>query len=309
MDDLSPNRPNVLGVKPQGVLDQSTYSIDLFGTDVSDAGTLAVTDRLAKLMPNTAQTLSEVKVVKGKTTYIYSVGAVNTYGLGQAVTLGFDPTKTDDETAVKDILRRAALRQPAQPAADLPFSVVPVKIDLGSKVPLKVRVKPQTPGVEAMSLNGDSGSFTELDLVPDATSSVSFALRLPKEMGVTTVTVAVEYFSPEDNEFKPYSVETIELGVDKDIQGLKTEARDLLDALDVKKSDRAKVENIKALVVQAVGAEVTDDTSEDSPILLMIKAIETLSRIDASTSQARLALDRILDITQVDWTVYEEANS
>jgi hypothetical protein len=234
--------------------------------------------------------------------------AVNTYGLGRAVTLGFDPAKTGDETVVKDILRRAALRQPAQTAANLPFSVVPVKIDLGSEVPLQVRVKPQTPGVAAMSLNG-SGASTELDLAPDATSSVSFALRLPKETGATTVTVAVEYFSPEDNEFKPYSVETIELGVDKDMDSLKAEALELLDALDVKTSNRAKVENIKALVVQAVEAEVTDDTSEDSPIVLMIKAIETLSRIDASTSQARLALDRILDITQVDWTVYEEANS
>jgi hypothetical protein len=186
---------------------------------------------------------------------------------------------------------------------------VPVKVDLGSKVPLQVRVKPQTPGVEAMFLNGDSGSFTALDLTPDSTSSVSFALRLPREMGVTTVTVAVEYFSPDDNEFKPYSVEMIELGVDKDMDSLKSEALELLDALDVKNSDQAKVENIKALVVQAVDTEVADDTSEDSPIRLMIKAIETLSRIDASTSQARLALDRILDITQVDWTVYEEANS
>ena len=309
MDELSPNKPNVLGLKPQGSLSQDSYSIDLFESDISETTELATDDRLAKLKLSTANSLAQVTLTKGKKEYIYETAALNNYGLGQAITLGFDPASVAERDVILDILRRSAAGKSGIIGSALPYSIVPLSVEAASLgTTLTVRVSVDGPnGVEVLPLTG-GGLSDGILLTPGTTESIAFLLRLPKEAGVTSAIVSIEYLHPQENVFKPYETKTIELEVDRGVEDLRDEALALLNAIDVKKSDAQKINNIKELVIQAVDSTTTDDTSDTSPIHLTLKAISTLKKIDASVSESRLALGRLLNIFSIDWTRQQEGS-
>lgn len=313
MDELHPDRPNVLGVKPEGSLEKAAYTMVVTDSTVTLSGTMVTFDRLGKLKPTTAKTIAATTVVKGKNTYVYTTGAINSYGLGQAVTFGFDPVLVSERGVMIDTLRRAAARLSAAPDTHLPYSVVPVKVDVSSLgAPVAVRVTLDPPaGAKAFSLDqsaGGTGLSTELDLTPNETASLDFALRLPKEAGISTATVSIEYLHPDTGTFKPYEDYPLELVVDTDIEGLRDDALALIDGLVVGTSDRQKVQNIRELVIESVDSTVTNDESDSSQINLILKAISTLKKIDGAVSQARLGIDRVLGVLEVDWTMEGQAS-
>ena len=307
MDELSPNKPNVLGLKPQGSLSQDSYSIDLFESDISETTELATDDRLAKLKLSTANSLAQVTLTKGKKEYIYETAALNNYGLGQAITLGFDPASVAERDVILDILRRSAASNSGITDSALPYSIVPLSVEAASLgTTLTIRVNVDGPGgVEVLPL-GEGGLTQGTLLTPDETHSIAFLIRLPKEAGITSATVSIEYLHPTQGVFKPYETKTIELEVDRGVEDLRDEALALLDAIDVKKSDVQKINNIKDLIIEAVDSTTTDDTSDTSPIHLTLKAISTLKKIEGPIAQSRLGLDRLLGIFSIDWTVFRE---
>lgn len=311
-DELRPEDDNVLGLKVRGNLGKSTYTVNMLGSTVTDTDTISVTDKPAKLELSTAQTLGTITMTKGKKTEVVTAAALNEYGLGRAVTLGFDPTAVadKDDQAVKSLLEKI-IALPAPDDRTASYGIVPLQINLDSlgaaaKLRTIIALPENMQAIYAVygSIATNTVSF-DVDLAADESRTLELAARLPKVAGTSTVTVSTFYFSPEEGSYKPYATLETTLTVARDLTVIVQNVQNALETLAVGDNNRQRIENIKRLIDLATQQQSADygDVDDNDPISLILKAIADLRKIEADTGDIRLNLDAVLSIFEVDWTL------
>lgn len=353
-DEIEPEDSNVLGLKSEGMLPASDYAMQVLGSDVTSTGTVEFTGNAAKLELTTAQSLGTVTVGTGKKQQTYSVAAINDYGLGRAVILGFDiETDHADDAEESDRTGDAEGRAPSEAAGDsrafagnpqaagpeghgsaglvegiltrtagldlpetshgAPYSVAPLTVDLhslGSAIRLRATASMSGGVTPVYAIGGtittDTISF-DIDLDAVETRALEMAVRLPGESGTSTVTVALDYLDPVSGDYLPYTTLATTLTVERDLGATVDQAFAALDALAVGDKDRKTIERIKSTVADAI-AGIGGDNGEpggedgDRSINRLLEAISKLTGVEADTTQARLDLNEVLSIAEVEWT-------
>jgi N-acetylneuraminic acid mutarotase/prenyltransferase beta subunit len=349
--ELSPGAESLLGLEAEGSLKKSNYTANVLASSISNTSTISFKSKLVKLKLTTSKAISTVELAKegkeaqekqhqqnkdknkdekenqdekeDKEKLTYPVLVVNHYGRGQAITFAFDlATATNaSQPVVSTILQKVAKQATPTEEELLPYGLVPLQVSLRSLAsPVKLRLRLLLPtSLENLYATGadtitTDGEF-QFNLQPDETRTLEFALRLPKEMEPSTITVSSSYYSETEKLFKAYQDFYLPLAIEKSLSDLTTETLDLLDSLSVSQKDKEKLKKIKELVSKAISLtdahnsksqpshhqkDSRDKEAQEQAIKLMLKAISSLNKIEAPTNEVRLYLDKLLFILEAE---------
>lgn len=300
---------NVLGIKVEGMLGKDSQTIRLLNSEIAKEGELTVDGKIARVELEGAQAIGTVTIKKDGREAVYPAITLNRYGKGQALYLAFDPLKVDDQdiSSLKEILKAAASHlAPIDISTDI-YAAVPVEIEIKStgassnlKVTEKLPAGAKLIYAKDAFVEGSNIVFT-FHLNTNETKVLKYTIQMPGAIGEINLTGEVSYLRQADQTYRVCEETSLKVSATKDISILSEEILAKLDSMNLKGEDREYADKIRKILLN-LHLDTTDRKDIEKDIHDLLKAIEKVQEIKADTREVRAMLDRILTITQVEWT-------